>query len=494
MLLTVSQMQEVERAAFTRGVKAIDLMEEAGKGIAEVVQQFFPLSGTCFLYCGKGNNAGDVLATGCFLAKVGWKIFVRAAFSEEEMSELARKQFECLKKEDLFFREENSYLTRKEPVVLLDGLLGIGAQGEPRGRIRELIEEINKRRINEGAFVVAADLPSGLDGTTGVLASSCVDADLTITIAHAKTGLLADAATNHVGRLAIVPLPSLHATQGEKASLITSESLRMLLPPRSFDMHKGDFGRLGIISGARGYLGAARLAASAAVHAGAGLVTLFALPETYELLAASVPPEVMVKPIHSYTEVFSETLDALAIGPGLGIKHQDEILEIIKNIKLPCVVDADALNAIAGKKEFLLECSGPRLLTPHPGEMERFFPRQGRTRVRWAHDFVQQHPVTLLLKGARTIIVEGDSPLAYNTTGNPGMGTGGMGDVLTGVAAAFLASGHKPRESAMLGAWLCGHAAELAIFQGTASPESLVASDIINNLGEAIKGLRRGVY
>jgi len=543
MLLTVSQMQEVEKAAFACDVKAVDLMEQAGKGIAEGVQQFFPTPGRCVLYCGKGNNAGDVLVAGRFLAKAGWKISIRAAFPEEEMSELTQQQMQCLKKKlsaadfhlgkkgvisklstntekktssnevstsqfadavancgtdplarAAYFSEKFEKRQKEGPLILIDGLLGIGAQGEPRGEIKVLIEELNARRWREGAFVVAADLPSGLDATTGVPSKSCVEADLTVTIAYGKTGLVADVATNKVGRLAVMPLCDLKTTEGDEASLITSESLRTLLPPRSFDVHKGMFGHVGIIAGSRGYLGAAQLASAASVHAGVGLVTLFALPETYELLATSVLPEVMVKPITSYTDVLAERLDVLAIGPGLGAQHRPEILEIIEKASMPCVVDADALNALAHEMSRLLKAQGPRLLTPHPGEMERLFPCQNRTRAAWASNFVEKYPVTLLLKGARTIIAEKEKAIAYNTTGNPGMASGGMGDVLTGVVAAFLASGHQSCAAATLGAWLCGHAAEIAIFQGTASQESLAASDVIDNLGRAMKSLRARVF
>ncbi len=494
MILTPIQMKKVEQAAFARGIKAADLMEEAGAGIAEAVEQFFPMPGTCVVYCGKGNNAGDALVAARYLAECGWEILIRLSFSPEEMGPLPQEHLHMLLGQHEAECIDQLPETINYPLVLLDGLLGIGAQGAPRGSLAILIEEMNEVRRERGGFTVAADLPSGLDADTGVPARPCVEADLTVTIAYAKTGLLADAATNHVGRLAVVALSELKATEGNEASLITAENLGALLPSRSFDAHKGMFGHVGIIAGSRGYLGAARLASAAALHAGAGLVTLYALPEIYDLLAVSVPPEVMVKPIACYTDVFSESLHALAIGPGLGSQHHPEILEVIEKATIPCVVDADALNALAQEMPRLLKAQGARLLTPHPGEMERLFPRQDRTRAAWAADFVRQYPVTLLLKGARTIIAEQKQPLAYNTTGNPGMASGGMGDVLTGVATAFLAAGHQPREAAILGAWLCGHAAELAIFEGTASQESLVASDVINNLGRAMKNLREGVY
>ena len=157
------------------------------------------------------------------------------------------------------------------------------------------------------------------------------------------------------------------------------------------------------------------------------------------------------------------------------------------------MTDADALNAISTDPAALKNNLGPRLLTPHPLEMERLFPQQSRTRRQWVDDFVAEYPVTLLLKGARTLIGESGSPPAYNSTGHPGMASGGMGDVLTGVTAALLAQGKTPLPSAKLAAWICGHAAELALRDNSASQESLTASDIITHLGPAFTDLRAGV-
>jgi NAD(P)H-hydrate epimerase len=158
----------------------------------------------------------------------------------------------------------------------------------------------------------------------------------------------------------------------------------------------------------------------------------------------------------------------------------------------PCVIDADALNAISSDPACLKNNPAPRLLTPHPLELERLFPQKSRTRRQWLEAFVGEYPVTLLLKGARTLIGERGVPSAYNTTGHPGMATGGMGDVLTGVATALLAQGNSPLHSAKLAAWLCGHAAELALRDGSASQESLTASDITTHLGHAFLSLRAG--
>jgi len=256
-----------------------------------------------------------------------------------------------------------------------------------------------------------------------------------------------------------------------------------------FDTHKGMAGRVLVLAGSPGFTGAARLCAGGALLGGAGLVTLCVKRDVYPLLAPAAIPEVMVRPLDSYEEILSERWDAIAVGPGLSTRHAEEILAVVQRAECPCVVDADALNVVSRDPSVLIRCAGPRLLTPHPGEMERLFPRNGRSRLGWVRDFVDIHPVTLLLKGARTIIGERGCPAAYNATGHPGMASGGIGDVLTGVAASLIAQGKSPREAAMLGAWVCGRAAEIAITRG-ASQESLRASDVSSCLGTAFQSLR----
>ena len=195
------------------------------------------------------------------------------------------------------------------PLVVLDGLLGIGSTGDPREPVASAIRRINQLRREKAAWVLAADLPSGLS----------VEADATLTMGFAKTSLLTDEATNFVGRLGIATLPGLQAPlDADPAEVLVSENLRHLLPPRSFDSHKGNYGRVAIVAGSRNYPGAARLCSAAAVHAGAGLVTLFVPPEIVPTLSASVIPEVMVSPIEDFAELLGKKFDAVTIGPGLG--------------------------------------------------------------------------------------------------------------------------------------------------------------------------------
>ena len=479
MILTAAQMVDAERAAFAAGESAEGLMEIAGRRLAEFVCQFHPRPGTCRVFAGKGHNGGDVLVAARYLAESGWRIEIEPVFPAQNLAPLTAKQLAALPTKS---SDAPAY-----PLVVLDGLLGIGTMGEPREPVASAIRQINSLRREQAAWVLAADLPSGL-GHHGV------EADATLAMGFAKTSLLEDDATQFVGRLAIAPLPGMEApANADRAEVLTAENLRRLLPPRSFDTHKGTYGRVAILAGSQNYPGAARLCSAAAVHAGAGLVTLFCPPEISQILSAAVIPEVMVSPIKDFADVSVEKFTAVAIGPGLGRERDEMSRDFVRHCPAPCVVDADALNAISESPDLLKSCAGPRLITPHPLEMERIFPRQNLARRTWLEAFVGEFPVTLLLKGSRTLAGEAGAATAYNTTGHPGMGSGGMGDVLTGVCAALLAQGKSPLEAAKLGAWVCGRSAEIALRDGGASQESLVASDVIDFLGAAFEDLRRGV-
>jgi NAD(P)H-hydrate epimerase len=220
--------------------------------------------------------------------------------------------------------------------------------------------------------------------------------------------------------------------------------------------------------------------------------------EIYPLISVRTTPEIMVKCVSDYCEVLRENLDVLAIGPGLGRENEDEILEVIASAETPAVLDADALNMIARRGFDCLEKNSvPRLLTPHPGEFARLAERasawKNMSRRVAAEAFAAKFShAALLLKGARTVIAAAGKPTAFNTTGNPGMATGGVGDVLTGVCAALIAQGLDVYDAACLGSWINGRAAELALLDGTASAESLSSGLIVEQLGAAFDDLRKG--
>src|SRR5438445_548967 len=199
---------------------------------------------------------------------------------------------------------------------------------------------------------------------------------------------------------------------------------------------------------------------------------------------------IQAKPIASYRDLLKEKADVWAVGPGLGKSRAAEILELVEKAKQPMVLDADGLNIVSEKTSVLKRCKGKRLLTPHPGEMKRLFSKQGESRAKIATTFCDRFAVTLLFKGSRTIVAERGRPLSYNTTGNPGMATGGMGDVLTGVCAGLLGQGLSPYDAARLGAWVCGRAAEMSIFNAHANEQSLLATDVLERVGNAFKEMQ----
>ncbi|MBB5040358.1 NAD(P)H-hydrate dehydratase [Prosthecobacter dejongeii] len=487
MLVTCRQMQEMEEGAFAQGVQASDLMEVAGIGIAQVIRHFFLTPGTLILYLGSGNNAGDALVAGRELQKQGWTLLARLSGEPGNMKALPLKHWNELKGMERLHHPP--LLNLQAPVVLLDGLLGIGSQGPLRPSLSALAQEMNQLRISHRAVTVAMDIPSGLDGDTGQPHPDCVVADITATVAACKKGLVADAATHHVGRLALVPLPQLAPFMPKEAiqeNLLTPEFLRPHLPRRNFDFHKGQAGRVGILAGSRGYYGAAELACRAALRAGAGLVTLIVKEDAYDILACRVPPEVMVKSVQDYREVLNMRFDAIGIGPGLGFTDEAEYIEMIRQTSVRCVVDADALTALARQEhETLDDCVASHLFTPHPGEMARLLPNCANfTRREQAASWTTDHlGHTLLLKGARTVIATHGLDTLYNTTGHPGMAIGGMGDVLTGVSAALIGQGIRTHFAAGLAAWLCGRAAE--IHARAQAAESTLPTDVIRHLGQA---------
>jgi ADP-dependent NAD(P)H-hydrate dehydratase / NAD(P)H-hydrate epimerase len=508
-ILTSAQMRAAEEAAFACGVHVEALMNKAGAGVAQAVTKFLPKPGRCIVFAGKGHNAGDALFAAQCLQRCGWKIEVRLAFKEADCSELTRKKLADLQRrppeilggmssksggadpghaEELIAPEICA--ATAAPLIILDGLLGVGAKPPLREPIRAACRTINQLRTTNGAYLFAVDLPTGLDTDSGKTDRDCVVADFTVTIGYAKPGLVADGALNYVGRIEVVPLDELRPPGTKPKEIIASPAaFRGLLPRRNYDSYKNQFGRIGVVAGSKGFVGAALMASQGALKAGAGLVEVFVPEEIYEIVAGAAFMEAMVKPVASYRHLLKEKADVWAVGPGLGKSRADEILEFVEKVKQPMVLDADGLNIVSEKTSVLRRCKGKRLLTPHPGEMKRLFPKEQQARAKTAAKFCDRFPVTLLLKGSRTIVAERGRPLSYNTTGNPGMATGGMGDVLTGVCAGLLGQGLSLYDAARVGAWLCGRAAEIAIFNGNQSEQSLLPHDVLDHLSDAFKEL-----
>ncbi|MGJ8723215.1 MAG: NAD(P)H-hydrate dehydratase [Roseibacillus sp.] len=462
-MLTAHQVQLIEKTAFAKGVHADELMEKVGLVMAGIILSDYPSPGRVVAFLGKGHNAGDALVVLRHLQRAGWQTSIRCPFPEEELAPLTLEKLRLIKPQE-------SALPR-QPLLLLDGLLGIGAKGALQGSLGELGDEMNQLRLAEGARTIAMDIPSGLhpdDGSRGH-----VIADHTLTVGIPKSGLVVDSAIDFVGRLTLIKLSELPIpTTGDQ--LITPSSLRPLFPPRPFSYHKGQAGRVAIIAGSPGLLGAATLTSEGALRAGAGLITLWTEGHP------TPSPEIMVRQrAKDWTEVFELAPDALVIGPGLGAEHPEALFNLLESSSLPTVLDADALNLIASHNRHDLLTENI-IATPHPGELARLLPMTG-TRADLARAFTEMYPATLLFKGARTIVTKRGEFLHYNTTGTPGMACGGQGDLLSGVIGALLAQKLTSFEAGRAGAWICGRAAEKA----QTSEQSLTPSDTANALGLA---------
>jgi hydroxyethylthiazole kinase-like uncharacterized protein yjeF len=511
-IVSSAEMRAAEEAAFARGIEVEALMDQAGAGVARTVQRFFPHPGTCIVYAGKGHNGGDALVAAECLQREGWTVETRLPFPESDCSELTRKKLAALRdmrRDELPLvhgraeaavaavpaaggARDTHASTTGRPLIILDGLLGVGTKSFLREPIRATARELNRLRVERNAVVFAVDLPTGLNSDTGEPDPDSVVADFTVTIGFAKHGLIADNVLDFVGRIEVWPLPDLEAGGARNEIMATSQSLAGLIPRRKFGAYKNQFGRIAVVAGSKGFVGAGLMTASGALRAGAGLVELFVPEDIYEIAAAAAPPEVMVKATRAYKDLPNEKIDVWAVGPGLGNAHGARIRDLVARVEQPMVVDADGLNVLAEEIELLKRCRGPRLLTPHPGEMQRLVAPGKMVRAGLARSFCEHFPVTLLLKGSRTVVAQRDQPLSFNSTGNPGMATGGMGDVLTGVCAGLIGQGMSLYDAARVGAWLCGRSAELAIFHGDSTEQTLLPSDVLNNLGRAFTDLAIG--
>ncbi|MDF1740214.1 MAG: NAD(P)H-hydrate dehydratase [Verrucomicrobiales bacterium] len=493
MLVTCQQISEAETRLFSGGVSAEPYMDEAGRQCAEAIRQFFPEPGRASVFCGKGNNGGDALVVARHLKTWGWQIELHFLQSPEERSPLSRKklaEFDAL--EDLPPGPDGV------PHIIVDGLLGIGASGDIRGPMREATDEINRLRDGNFATCFAIDIPTGLNGDTGVPYEGAVRADVTLSITATKKGFAADEAVDHVGRLVEIQLdiPIDDADTGVR--FLFPSNLRPRLRRRDFNMHKGEAGRVAIIAGSKGFSGAAILTALGASRSGAGLTTLYVPDEIYEIVATQCPPEVMVTRRSGFKENQFGKADVIAIGPGIGTGHSrkkcEALHDLMRNHPSPMVIDADALTLLAQAPEALTHLPANRLLTPHPGEMARLSDERG-ARIQLTRKLADEWGVTLLHKGSRTAIATPGEPVELNTPGTPGMASGGMGDVLTGVTASLIAQGHSTHDAACLGSWLIGRAAECAMIREGIAAEALNAMLVAEHLGHALKELQTpGTY
>ncbi|MBP85019.1 MAG: hypothetical protein CMO61_14345 [Verrucomicrobiales bacterium] len=483
MLVTCQQMSNAEAQLFSTGISAESYMDEAGRRCALEIRRFFPSPASAEIFCGKGNNGGDALVIARLLKSWGWRTNLHFSHGKDDISDLARIKLEQ------YNNEPSHDSVASNQVICVDGLLGIGAVGNLRSGVRTLTDRINQLRRETWATCFAVDTPSGLNADTGEAYEGAVVADVTLTITCAKTGFASDHAINHVGRIALIPLDIPFNECATEVNLLFPTNLLPRLNRRDFDTHKGAAGRVVIVAGSRGLTGAASLTASGASNIGAGLVTALVPEDAYEVIAAQAPTEVMVRPGRNREAIDQLNPDVIAIGPGLGDDVPDELIEMMLNHPAPMVIDADALNALAKHQLDPTELPPNRVLTPHPGELARLTEKED-DRVPLTRKLADEWGVTLLHKGARSAIATPGSPVELNTTGHPGMASGGMGDVLTGMCAGFIAQGVGLHDAACIGSWLLGRAAELATVNGWCANESVTAGSTASHLGLALRELQ----
>jgi hydroxyethylthiazole kinase-like uncharacterized protein yjeF len=488
--VTIAEMLAIEASALAGGWTGEQLINLAGERLGNALGRHFPHPGTLVGYLGKGHNAADALvALRIMRDKFGWNIATRNAYPLGECAPLVLKKWDELGLRQPLDRSPQ-WRDIEGPLVLLDGLLGSGSKGPLREPLLHFAEEIAWLRQNAGATVAAVDLPSGIDPDCGKSSPGAIVADLTFMIGAAKRGLLAGHAASSVGALALVPVEPLVPGLAADLALVSPQTFDFGKGPRPFDFHKGMAGRVSILAGSANYTGAPVLAATGALRAGAGLITLFVPESILETVSSKCPPEIIVQGIRDPRELLASRCDALVVGCGLGeisSPFSEGLLDLIASSPAPVVIDADALNLIAksGRMDIF---SAKHVITPHPGEFSRLAPDLADlSREESARRFADRTIATLLLKGSRTIVTRKGHPLFINSTGTPAMATGGQGDLLAGVIGARLAGGDQPTEAAALGAWLCGRAAEIALGEPFLSEESLTPSDVSRFLGAAFR-------
>ncbi len=494
-----AEMRELDRRTIENGVTGEELMRRAGQHVAEIARDVLASRGgqTILLVAGTGNNGGDVFAAAHALSETDLQIEVWICGSQSQIQADAQLHLKKMIHAGIIpkeVRSTNDLFPKVWPDLIVDGLLGTGSQGAPRGFMGPLIEWINTEA--QHAFILSIDIPSGVNADTGIAESPAIKADLTVTLGLPKTGLIRPEALPYVGSVEVVdigiPLEFIEDTEGcEDAVLIDRSDL--FLPRRERDSHKGTYGHVLLIGGSNGYTGAIAMAARAALRSGAGLVSVLTPVEVYPLVALAAGPEIMVHPFSDILKI-PEILtrdwkhcDAVLLGPGLGRSDKTTALVsvLLKICEVPLILDADAL-CIEPKRIAAAKC--PVILTPHPGEFERLFKAPVTDRWAQASEATETTGQIIILKGAGTVVAKPGHKLAINLTGNPGMATGGSGDVLAGLLTGLLGQGMEPFDAAMTAVYLHGIAGDIAAHDLTQS--ALIATDLIEALPEAFRFLQ----
>jgi NAD(P)H-hydrate epimerase len=502
-----------ERAVRELGIPGATLMEHAGRGAAELVLAWLA-GGTraargrrVALVCGKGGNGGDGFVAARWLSRRGVRCDVRLVAEPREVRGDAAAKLAELRKAGVRVIAVTDPATLAPALaradLVVDALLGTGARAAPTGLVAEAIAAVNAA----GRPVLALDIPSGLPADGGAPPGAVVRADATATFAGLKRGLVTPPGRELAGRVSVIDIgiPAAEVARGIATFVLEAADVARHFPRRDRAAHKGTYGHLLVVAGSIGKTGAAALAAGGALRAGAGLVTV-ATAASQQPIVAGLVLEAMTAPLPEGAPgtlgeaawrplaELAGARDAVAVGPGVGLdgEAQAVVRRLVAEARVPMVVDADALTALAADLGVLRKAAAPRCLTPHPGELARMLGTTvaavQRDRTAAARDFAVAHRAYLALKGAVTVVAAPDGTVLLNPTGNPGMASGGTGDVLTGVAGAFLARGLAPGDALASAVYLHGLAGDVAAER--MGEEALIARDVIEALPEAFRRVR----
>ncbi len=517
-LVKASEIQEMDRLTIQEvGIPGIVLMENAARGAARVfLDHFTPAANShVVVLCGPGNNGGDGYVVARYLHEKGLKTSVIVLARLEKVKGDALTNLEIIRRMGLDIvecpgiDEWNRYRPTIETCdFIVDGLLGTGLNAPVRGFYATVIEDINA--VNRP--VMAIDIPSGLNADTGQIMGKAIRATLTVTFGFPKVGQLMFPGAGLVGRLTNVQI-GIPETVADRVpgncQLIQPDHFTPLLRFEQQDSHKGDRGHLLVLSGSTGKTGAATLTALGALRAGAGLVTL-GIPASLNPILENKLTEAMTFPLpetgggslslESEKEILRlmEGKTAVVLGPGLSTNEETPSLvkRIVDQCPLPMVIDADGLNALSGETAIIAGRKAATILTPHPGEMARLSGLKTTEvqsdRLGTAVRFVERHGCFLVLKGARTLIVEPDGRVHINPTGNPALSSGGSGDVLTGLTGGFLARGWPILKSAVGAVYLHGLAADL--LSEDMGQAGILAGELLDVIPELMDSLSRGIW
>ena len=496
-ILTAAQIKEADDYTIKHEpIASIDLMERASMAFVAQFVEILDSKRPIIVVCGMGNNGGDGLAIARMLLERNYKVQTYVVKDKEKGSpdfETNLTRFQKLSS-TTFISSKEDIPEISEEFVVIDAIFGSGLSRAVEGLQAAVIFAINA----SSAKIVAVDIASGLFSDQPSEGDAIIKPDHTISFQVYKLAFLMPENAEFVGNLAVVDIglsSSFLAAVSAPYKLIDRDLVASLLKPRKNYAHKGDFGKVLLVSGSWGKIGASVLSARACLRTGAGLLSIHAPRCGYEILQSTVPEamiETDIKKKHITQIKDADRFDVMGIGPGLGTATETKyaLATLLKGYKKPMVLDADALNILAANKMLLKNIPSGSILTPHPKEFERIAGkfRDSFHRLQLQKEFSKKHKCITVVKGAHTSIVTPDGQVFFNTSGNPGMATGGSGDVLTGMITALLAQKYGPVEAAVVGVYLHGLAGDLAAEK--LGQEAMLPSDIIDHIADAYLSFR----